>query len=899
MTQKLVNQKTKSKKKLNEKDALFETQSNIELYNSSEQKLIEDQISDSMLNYGSYIIEQRSIPSAIDGLKPSQRRAIYTFKHIKMIGKNVKLAKISGSCIAEFHPHGDTSINDAIANMQQPWKNNFPLFVGQGNWGSIAGDNPAAARYVEVKLNNFVDDLLFENIHKGVVPWEDNYDGSTQEPKLLPVKFPIHLINGTSGIAYSMSTSIPSYNIKELARMMIYMIENKFWDNSIWQVENHKENLLNIVLGPDLPTGASIYMKSPKEDYLFNSSYSFGMRAEYEINEKDMSIVFSNIPINVTSEKIKDEITDLALDYRIEMKSGKEIKVPKEPNEILNLKASSPIIFEIEKNNSAKCFLTCFFKSGSNLNTELVKILTKTSLDMSFNAYQLMISDHGLPETYSLYQNIRLFLYFRRHVVYQAHLYDIEKLNEQIHLLEGLQIVLNERDKFFEIVSKSLNVELDLREHFTSLSEKQMDYILDIKLSRVTQKYADLLPVEVNEKLVVLNEKLSAISTSESIFELIKQDYIDLLEKNKDVAKSNRRSTILDSVTKLSFEDTIDDQSIILMLMNDDTVGYIEKNKFEARNRGSKLKNSKINQSGFDINVKTIYDGNIKDECFFITNKGRIFKEVLWNFSKKFLNIRNYFNLMSDEDVIKVIKFDEENNESQNLILISNLMIKNIKLSLFDNVSTKSGKYAISLQDGDVLTNVLIHDPRVNEILFVLSTDGKVLKFNKDQVKETKSGQSIGTRIMNKKCTVLDAFLIGVEEQDKHDLLLISSNGRGKKVSLVDILEKEIKQSPLILFSNDERNGTLIKGLILDSDQTNEVVLISESGDLSIIKIDEDLRNVSRQAKGSIMLIKNDNEEKIVYATKNTVLENSSDDFSDDAELLAEEDDETQENKIV
>lgn len=883
--------RVKSKKKLNEKDALFEVQSNIDLYNPPEPKLLEVQISDSMLSYGSYIIEERSIPSAMDGLKPSQRRAIYTFKHINKIGQNVKLSKISGNCIAEFHPHGDSSINDAIANMLQPWKNNFPLFVGQGNWGSIAGDNPAAARYVEVKLNKFVDDLLFENINKGVVPWEYNYDDTTLEPTLLPVKFPIHLINGTSGIAYSMSTSIPSFNIKELANMMIYMIENKYWDNSIWHLEDHKENLLGIVKGPDLPTGASIYMKSPKEDYLFSSSYAFGMRAEYEINEKDMSIVFSNIPINVTSEKIKDEITDLALDYKIEMKSGKEIKVPKEPNEILNLKASSPIIFEIEKNNSAKCFITVFFKSGANLNTELVKILTKTSLDTSFNAYQLMINDRGLPEALSVYQNIRLFLYFRRHIVYQSILHDVEKLKSQIHLLEGLNIVLNSRDKFFEIVSKSINVEDDLRSYFTMLTEKQLVYILDIKLSKVTQNSAEDLPVEINDKLEILNSKLKDIESSDTIFDLIKNDYLNLLEKNKDVANANRRSNILDSVAKLSFEDTIDDQSVIVMLMNDETIGYIEKNKFEARNRGSKLKNSKINQSGFDINVKTIYDGNIKDECFFITNKGRIFKEVLWSFSKKFGNVRNYFNLMSDEDIIKIIKFDELENEQQNLILISNLMVKNIKLSLFDNVSSKSGKYAISLQDGDVLTNVLIHNPMEKEVLVVLSTDGKVLKFDKEQVRETKSGKSIGTRIMNKKCSVLDAFLINIEEQDKYDLLLISSAGRGKKVALSEIAQKEIKQTPIILFSNDIKNGNLIKGLILETDQTNEVVLISESGDLSIIKIDEDLRNVSRQAKGSIMLIKNDNNEKIVFATKNTVIENEG--FSEeDLELT----DDTNEN---
>lgn len=880
---------SKNKKIQNIENQLFEDEKQIENYKDPEKKQLDEQIENSMLRYGEYVNEKRAIPSALDGLKPVQRRALYTFYYDKAIGKKVKLAKISGTCMGNFHPHGDSSINDAIANLVQPWKNNFPLLEGQGNWGSISGDDPAAARYVEVKINNFESNLIFSDINKkDVIPWTNNYDDSFLEPELLPVKYPIHLINGTSGIGYSMSTNIISYNIQEITKMFIYLIENKFWDYEKWNIEEHKDNLLSIVKGPDLPTGTSIYFKEAPENYMFKSSFSFGMRADFDIDEKENQITIKNIPSGITTEKLTDELKFLALDYKTEIKNKKEITVPKEKNEILNLKTSHPApilnTFELDENGAqivTKPIIILTFKSGCNLQTELSKILSHTSVDVSETMSNLVITDKGVPDYLSLYQNIRLFLFFRRYVVCKSIESDLNLINEQITLAEGLKLIVNNKEKFLDIVLKTEDLKEDLKINFPSLNEDQINYISEIKISKLTKKEIYTLEEEIKLKLEKKLNLEKTISSNDSIFEYIKEDYQKLLE-DKKIKNCERKSNIIENKGKISIEDTIDNIDIILMLMNDETIGYIEKNRFEARNRGSKLKNSKINQSGFDINVKTIYDGKIKDDCFFITNHGRIFKTRLIEFSKKFLNIRNFFKLMDSEYVIKIIKSDNDLNESKNLILISNLMVKNIKLSYFNSISSNSGKYAMKLSEGDILTNVLIHEPSEEEDIIILSEDGKALKFDKNEIKETKSGQTSGVRIINKKFKVLDAFLARKTDQENLDIILISDLGRGKKINLIDIKEKKRNQSPLIIFENNDKNGKLIKGLLINQSEKSEIILISENGDLSVLKIEEDLRSVSRQAKGTIKLINNQNNDKIVYATKNIVEENEGSDFSEE-----------------
>jgi len=851
------------------KELLFETPHTENLVETN----LDEQIENAMLDYGAYIIENRSIPSMLDGLKVSQRRTIYTFKHLGIVGKNVKLARISGTTIAEFHPHGDTSINDAVANMSQCWKNNFSFFETQGNWGSIGGDNPAAARYVEIKLDKTSEEFLFENLNKGkkVVPWNLNYDDRLEEPTLLPVKYPFHLINGSIGIAYALATKIPSYNIVELTKMFIYMIENKFWKDS-WKLDEHKSAIMDIVQGPDLPTYCDIIFKTEqeKEKSIFDGKFSFSMRSNFYLDDKKKAITISNIPYNVTTESIKGQILELMQEFSIKREGRKEEKIKKQDNEILNLQASTPIDITIDSDDNAKVQIVLKFKASADLNVEMVKLLNHTSLQETFSSNITTINQYGVPEQHSLYRNVRNFLYFRRHVIYQKTLFELEQLERHIHLLKGLMIVLNDKDRFLKILTEEDDYKEKILKEFTLLDEEQLNYILELKISKLSKLSVSKIIEEIESIEKDILEKKTLIENSDNLFEFIKNDYQTILDTNKKVKNSVRKSKIYVSATKTSIEDMIKNIDIILMLMNDDTIGYIEKSKFQAKNRGTQLKDSKLANNGFDINVKTIFDGMLKDEAYFITDKGRVFYEKLWKFSKKLLNVRNYFKLLPDENVIKIVnKNDTENNH---LLLTTKTLIKNIALEMFKNVTSNSGKIAIKIKEDDLITNVIVHNNEKNEFVVLLSEDGKVIKFEKDEVKVSLGNNASGTRAINKNYVVKDMFLVDKEIENDLYILIVSNTGKGKKVDVTDINLKKIKQSPLVVFENNENNGKLLKGIILNKNENEEVVLVDNIGRINVIKISDALRSVSRGAKGSIKLINNNDNAKIVFASKNEVV---------------------------
>lgn len=885
----------KNKKVAGSLESLFQDTST---FKQCDYKSIDDQVKDSMLSYGDHIIRKRSIPSCLDGLKPVQRRSLYTFHYLNKINTLQKLSSISGACMGNFHPHGDMSINDTIANLVQQWKNAFPLLIGQGNWGSMGGFAPAAPRYIEVKMSNEISEILFTDLTKdGVVPWEKTYDESKEEPSLLPVKYPLHLVNGTSGIAYSMGTSIPSYNIKELTEAFIYLINNKFYEKD-FKVEEHIDNLKQIIKGVDLPTGCSVWVKDG--DYLMDHSFGIGMRANFELDKKNNTITITNIPMEVTTEKLKEEFIALALDYKKVGTGKKEVKIPKDPSEILLLKVSSgtnpiQISYDVDEkgktiDNAARIVLV--FKSNADLDIEMLKLLKRTSVETSFRANIKVISSHDVPVNMSLYQNIRTFLMFRLHCVYQGFLYDLKKLNAQVHILEGLQIVLEDRDKLIDLISKSVDLVPELQAAYPQLTDIQVNAIADAKISKLSKNEITKLLEDINSKIDVYNQKLDTIDSDYHLFEYIKADYENLLN-SKLIQKQERQSEIITGVSNISLSDLVEDEEVILLSMSDGTIGYLQGSKQKAYNRGSKLKGSK---NDFDlvekVTVEVSYHGMLKDDAIFVTNKGRVFKENILRFTTRFLNIRNYLNLDKDETIISITKYNPEDKENTHLLIITDSMVKNITLDSFSSASANRGVIAMKLADGDSVNSVMVHNPNVLQDLIVLSKDGKILRFDKEEIAEMKGRSSLGKRVISKKTTVLKAFLVNKQEEiitpvshteidpetgcqvtiteedysyvdNGMKLLLVSSLGRGKLVSLHEIKGKKIKQAPITIFNNDKKNGSLINGFIIDNSDINELVLLSKDGGISVVKISE-LNEVSRMAKGSLKLVSNENNETIV-----------------------------------
>lgn len=846
----------KKNTKVQNNDYLFDFNDDL---NSKNNKPIEDVIENSMLKYGSHITLNRAIPNALDGLKPVQRRIFYSFFYSNITNSFEKLANVTGICMGKFHPHGDSSINEATANLLQPWKNTFPLLEGYGNWGSSSGDNCAAMRYIEVKIPKEHAELLFDNIKKdGVVPWMKNYNDKIDEPMLLPSKFPLHLINGTSGIGYSTSTNIPPYNINELTQAMIYMIDNKFWSHEHWDINEHKDNLVDIIKGPDSPMSTNIYFQEQdKYAYLLKSKYSFRMRADMDIDYDNHQITIYNYPFGLTGEAIKQELMDLSLEKRTIKRGNKTVEIDKHESEILKVANENPIMSEYTNEHEFSMIIN--FRKDANLDVEAVKILSKTKMDITFNVNHIVINDKNIPEEMSLYKNLRLFLYFRKQIYLNSYSYDINKLEEQIHLLDGFSKILNNKEKFFNILKNSNNPKQDIQDEF-NLDEKQAIHLLESRIKNITQIELDSALNEIQSKKAERAKLENIISSDLELFNEIKNEYLKYLD-SKMLKNTQRKGIISDlsSIKDISLKDIIDDVNISVILTDENNVGYISLEDFKIHNKGTKLKNSSISNSVLDIQIKKSISCMLKDKCYFISNKGRIFSLNLWEIPKdKFVNIRNYLNLSMDEEIIQIFK---EDPLLKDILIVTKNKIKTFSLDCLKNTSDNLGKTSIILSDGDVVQEVIPHNKNELQNVLLVSTDGDVLKFPKDSFKELNSLRTKGRRAISKNDTILTANVLNKENQEM--LILFSNKGKIKTIDPNEIKIKKIGQAPVKGFKNNEKNGFLIKSFVIDNKSKYVLKFTSKDGKISLINLDpNDLNVVSRTAASANNFLNiNDNEE--------------------------------------
>jgi DNA gyrase subunit A len=838
----------RSKKKqqnIDKKDELFQ-ESMIPKHTPNEDRNVEEQIETSMMGYGEYIIEERGIASALDGLKNVQRRALVSYKDVSAIGKNVKLARIVGETIGKYHPHGDKSISDAVGNMVQVWKNTLPLCSGQGNWGSIAGDNPAAMRYVETMLTKEMAGLLFENLHKtDVVPWKDNYDDTIKEPALLPVKFPFHVINGSRGIAYSYASNIPAFNIQEITNLFIYLIDNNFYKKD-FSIEDNKKKISKIVKGPDFPTGCEIYTLDNEDisSSLFDTSFKVKMRCKYELDEKNHRIYFTNIPYELKTDTIKEEIFKLSKE-EIEKKDNKTkkiTKIRKDPKDVLALDEAPDVNINEEDNNDV--LITISIKKDANLETELFKILNGTSLTTSIGFNMTMITDAGIPKQMSLVENMILFLRFRFHVIANSLFYDRAKLEHAIEMLNALLIILRKKEIFMKILTISDNVKEDLLNEFTELNEEQITYVLDSKINRLSKKEIEKLEKDIALKKDDISDLDTILSSEDNVYDYIKEEYIDLLNNNSLIKSSKRRCNIVKNVQELSIEDTIPDEKITLMLMNDESFGYVDSKKLQSRDKQSISKNSAVNKSTFDLNVKLQFDCSTKDELLFFTNKGRVFGEKAWKFANKFIPIRTYINLSKDEHILKITKKEVD----KDLIITTKHLIKHIKLDSYSKVTNNSSKAFIKVDDNDKITSIHIQDEE--KYISIITEEGKAMTFEVSEIGILGSGGSKGRLAIPKQQNIFKSFL--TENLDE-ELLMITDSGRGRSINIQDDIEmKKISQSPNKLFElSVSKHGNVLDYLLLNKKTYS---FISESNDI-IHLTKEELTSKIRVVKGSCQIL--------------------------------------------
>lgn len=827
-------------------------------------------IEENQLAYSELVITGRAIPSLFDGLKPVNRRILFSFKNSNVINKNIKSARIIGEVIGKFHPHGDQAVYGSLVEMTQVFKNKFPLTIGQGNWGTIEGDSEAAMRYTEVKLNGDMQDLLFDNLEKdGVVSWTKNYDDTLEEPQILSTKYPIALLNGSFGIAYAgITTRIPSYNIKDLTNLYIYLIENKFWLKE-FDLESHKTNIKKIVPSVDLPTGCNIFFEEDDslDDMLFKPEFSFGMRANYQIDEKANTITFFNIPINVTADKIKEEIKNAGLSYRID---NNKKKVDKLPSEILNITENADIVPISSYNDTDyknDCEISVQFKKGSDLDLELIKLFKYTSLNSSYRAKMTFIDENTCPVKLSLLEQSMKFLNFRLHTFYKSFQFDIEKLNKQLHLLYGLQTIQKDLDKFIKIVRNNDDDEIyKLVKKEFKLDDIQIEYLLNIQLRKLSKTSVEKLENEINEKESKRDDLIEKISSKTKLFNVVKEDYQEQLTKSYlRSKKSNRLTKIIKASSKIDPEDLIQDKEVIIMYMEDDTIAYVPKNKFKLKNKGTKTTTNKINND-FELNLKISEACNLKDDILLMTNLGKVFKVKTFMFSEQFRYIGNILNLDKDEKVVNIIPYDE--NDKFYCIATKNGKIKGVKKDLFKNVTSNRPIKSITLQEKDKVISFIPYQKKEdNEKVMLLTDKGRIMKYSTKEISVI-AGAGKGSKACNlddNKEKVLNVFIF--IETNTTCVIGVSDIGKGKKTLTEKISDKKRVNAPNLFFNNNNENGVLVCGEIFTDVENETLMLLTEKADISLIKLNN-FTPVSRAAKGSVILLKMDEHEKIKTCKK-------------------------------
>lgn len=834
-------------------------------------------VQDNQLQYANLVNTLRAIPQVLDGFKPVNRRIFFGIKESSLLGRNVKSARVVGDVIGKYHPHGDMAVYEAMVDMVQPFKNRFPLFVGQGNWGTIEGDSQAAMRYTESKVPNDMADILFRNIEKNVITWSPNFDETLREPLTLPILYPYALLNGSFGIGYGgISTNIPSYNIKDLTNFYIYLLENKFWKED-FNVEEHKEKILNIIPSVDFPTGTNIYFdgETKQEDMIFKPDFSIRMRASYTINYDENTITFFNIPYGVKAGKIKEQAAEAALSYYVD-KNNKQI--PKDPTEILNISENIDIetysmIGDIEHfKNDAK--LTFTFKRNAQLDLELIKCFKYTSLDLAFSARMMFIDRYSCPKMFSLYEQTIEFLKFRLHVAYKSYLADIKKIEDNIHLLNGLKIVVSDLDKFIQIlkVTDDDKVYATLKDSFL-VDDIQIDYLLNIPLKKISKNSVESLISEINDKLTKCESLKTLISSKDCLYNDVLNDYKEILKSNLlKGPKVVRFTKIIEANKNISKEDLIEDKEIIIMYMEDDTIAFVDKSKFKIKKRGTKTTNNKIN-SDFELQLKISENCYLKDDLLLMTNKGRVFKIKAFNFTDTFRYIGNVLNIDKEEKIISILKY----NDSNEYYSISTKLgkIKGLKNSLFANITSNRGITAINLEDKDEVISFTTYKKCENEYVIVFSNTGKLLKYSSDEIPVLNGGNTKGVRNVNLKTDEKVIKTIIYVENDETVLIGVSNIGRGKKVLAKKITTKKRAGASMVYFNNNAQNGVLIGADIFNNQDTEILMLLNEVADVSFIKI-KNFRAINRTSKGAVKLL-NLNENEKIKLCKKTYLEDLSD----------------------
>ena len=764
---------------------------------------IEDEMKSAYIDYSMSVIVSRALPDVRDGFKPVHRRVLYGMQDLGVYSNrpHKKSARIVGEVLGKYHPHGDSSVYDTMVRMAQPWSLRYPLVDGQGNFGSIDGDSPAAMRYTEARLRKIAEEML-EDLEKETVDFRPNFDDSLEEPTVMPTKIPNLLINGASGIAVGMATNMAPHNLSEVIDGIIAFVDNK--DIEI-------EELLNYVKAPDFPTGGIIYGYEGVRDAFLTGRGRVVIRgkAEIEDNNGREQIIITEIPYQVNKSEMIKKIADLVNDKKIEGIS--DLRDESDRN-------GMRIVFEIKRDAIA--------------NVVLNKLYKFTALQTSFSVNNICLVD-GRPRLLNLRDMISEFVAFRHEVVIRRTRFDLRKAEERAHILEGLIIASDNIDEVIEIIKSSASPDSareKLSERF-GLSEIQTRAIVDMRLRQLTGLEQDKLRAEFEELMATITDLKDILANEERRMQIIKDELKDMKAKYGD----ERRSRIEYSASEMRMEDLIADEEVVITISH---AGYIKRTnlaEYKVQNRGGMgSKGSATREKDF---LEHLFVATNHNYLLIFTEKGRCFWMRVYEIPEgnklaKGRAIQNLINIPQDDKVKAYVKVqdltDQEYIKNNYIIMCSKLgVIKKTSLAAYSRPRS-NGINAITIRENDELLEARLTNGE-NEIVLATSS-GRAIRFNEAKVRPM-GRNAAGVRGVT--LTAENDEVIGMicVEDIFSTILVVSEKGYGKRTYLNDPEDKE----PVYRITNRGGKGVKTLNITEKTGKLLSIQVVSDEDDLMII----------------------------------------------------------------
>jgi DNA gyrase subunit A len=798
----------------------------------SQPLLIQDEMKSCYLDYAMSVIVGRALPDVRDGLKPVHRRILFAMHMLNNYHNRpyLKSARVVGDVIGKYHPHGDSAVYSSIVRLAQDFSMRYPIVDGQGNFGSIDGDNAAAMRYTEIRMEKLAEDIM-SDIDKDTVDWQSNYDDSLKEPMVLPTKIPNLLINGSTGIAVGMATNIPPHNLSEIMSGLLHLIEEP--NTSI-------EELMTMIPGPDFPTAGVIYGTVGIRSAYHTGKGVIQLRAVAEVEPMERGdrerIIITEIPYQVNKSRLIERIAEMVNEKTLEGIS----QIRDESNRL-----GIRIVIEL--------------KRGEQGNVILNQLYKQTQMQVSFGIIFLSIYK-GQPKVLNIRDQLQYFIDHRKNIVFKRTTYELKKAQEKAHILEGLKIAVENIDAIIALIKQSEGPAVAKSQLIVnySLSEIQAQAILDMRLQRLTGLERDRIVTDYNEVMSVIAELLAILASEDRIKEIVKIEFQEVKEKYGD----ERKTQIVATDEEFEMEDLVANEEVVVTFTHKGYVKRMTTDTFKAQKRGGK--GIKGGQTTSDEDFYTLmFTCQTHDRILFFTDKGNVFGLKVFNVpeANRLAKGRNVINLMQlgeNEKIREIITIPKDTKAKYLMFATEQGLVKKTELAEYDRIN-QSGKIAIKFVEGDNLVSVKLLEE--GKDILMAATSGKTIRFSQEDCRPL-GRVSQGVRgIMledNEK-------VIGMEVIDEtSEILAVTSKGYGKRTLVAEFRVQTRGGKGTIGMKLTEKNGDIVQ--IKPVTEKDDLMIITNKGQIIRTRVHE-ISLVGRATQG-VRLINLSGDEVVVSVEK-------------------------------